>query len=398
MKTKYALFIILLITPFMGLAQSANLFTLTGKVADYNGVVDNTIYLKYKQNGKEINDSVKLLNGVYTFQGHIYYPVKASIELKVADSVKKHRSGRLTPKDYIYEFYIDKGNLVADAPQKLNSTIVKGSRADDDRQELKALLEPYYTTNSKLYKEEGALAFKNKDGLAIANYNKKKVNIQKQIDSVKKAYLFSHAQSGYVMEMLQAYTRASLEPSEIEPFFKGVQSAIRESLEGQAYLKRIEQAKATTLGTAAPDFMLKDKNGKEISLSSMKGKLILLDFWGSWCIPCRVSHPHLSKLYAMYKSKGFEIFGIANEQGRDQDENYKKWVKAMDEDKMDWVNVLNDKRKSDKGGGVLAQYSVSVFPTKILIDKNGRIVKRLIGSGSENEAELDNLLKSYFGD
>ncbi|WP_316792189.1 TlpA disulfide reductase family protein [Pedobacter frigoris] len=394
MKIRNMLSIALVLAPLLGAAQAGNPFTLTGKVADYQRVVDNTIYLKFKQNGKEIKDSTKLVNGTYTFKGQISYPVKAIIQLKVADSVEKYHASTRILKDYAHEFYIDKGKLIASAPEKLNSTVVKGSKADDDRQELSAKLAPYYATSNKIYKEEGSPAYKNKDSVAIANYTKKSYKIQDHIDSVKKAYLFSHVQSGTVMELLQEYTRTILEPTEIEPFFSKVQPAIKASTEGQAYAKRIEQSKATALGAAAPDFTLKDKNGKEISLSSMKGKLILLDFWGSWCGPCRATHPHLKKLYAEYKSKGFEIFGVSNELSNNQDENYKKWVTAMDEDKMEWVNVLNDKSKGDKADGVLSKYSVSAFPTKVLIDKDGRIIKRLVGSGLKSQEELDKLLEA----
>lgn len=394
MKTRntYKLAMIFIIIPFFGIAQVGYPFILTGKVADYQGMVDNIIYLKFKQNGKEIKDSTKLLNGAYTFKGQISYPARAIIQLKVVDSIEKYHSRTRLLRDYAHEFYIDKGQLVANAMEKLSSTVVMGSKADDDRQELSAKLAPYLVASGKIYKES-AVANKNKDSVARVNFSKKRSKIQDQIDSVKKAYLFSHAQSGTAMDLLQEYTRTILEPSEIAPVFSKLQPALKASAEGQDYLKRIEQSKGSAIGTVAPDFTLKDKSGNEVSLSSLKGKLILIDFWGSWCGPCRATHPHLRKLYAEYKSKGFEILGVSNERGNRQDENYKKWVAAMDEDKMEWVNVLNDKNKGDKADGVLNRYSVSAFPTKILIDKEGRIIKRFVGSGSKAQEELDKLLQ-----
>ncbi|SMD10387.1 TlpA disulfide reductase family protein [Pedobacter nyackensis] len=390
MKSKYIYVFALMLAPLFGAAQMGNPFTLTGKVSDYKRAVDQTIYLKFKQNGKEIKDSTKLINGTYTFKGRISYPAIAVIQLKVADSVEKYYAVTRMLKDYVHEFYIDKGKLSANAVQKLNSTIVKGSKADADRQELKAKLDPYYATNTKMYKEEGAHAYKNKDSLGIANYTKKRSKIDSQIDSVKKTYLFNHPQSGTALNMLREYTQLILEPSEIEPLFKQFLPEIKASNEGQAYAKRMEIAKVTALGATATDFILKDRNGKEVSLVSLKGKLVLLDFWGSWCFPCRQTHPHLRKLYAEYKDRGLEILGVANEHGKPED-NYKKWTVALDQDQMSWINVLNEQVEKGKLS-VTEKYNVSAYPTKILIDKNGIIIRKFVGSGEGNAKALDDLI------
>jgi len=390
MNSKLIYVFALMLAPLFGAAQIGNPFTLTGKVSDYKRAVDQTIYLKFKQNGKEIIDSTKLNDGTYTFKGRIAYPVIAVIQLKVADSVEKYHARTRLLKDYAHEFYMDEGKISANATQKLNSTIVKGSKADEDRQELKAKLDPYYAANSKAYKEEGAPAYKNKDSLGIANYTRKRSKIDFQIDSVKKAYLFSHPQSGTALDMLNEYTRVILEPSEIEPLFKQALPEIKASTEGQAFAKRITSSKATALGAVATDFTLKDRNGKAVSLASLKGKLVLLDFWGSWCFPCRQTHPHLRKLYAEYKDRGLEILGVANERGKPED-NYKKWTAALDQDQMSWINVLNEQAEEGKLS-VSEKYNVSAYPTKILINKNGIIVKKFVGSSEVNAKALDDLV------
>ena len=391
MKNSNILSIAFVLAPLLGAAQAGNPFMLSGKVADYKRAVNNNIYLKFKQNGKEFIDSTKLVNGAYTFKGTISYPVKAILQLKVADSVEQYHKQTRILKDYAHEFYMDKGKLIANAAEKLNSTIVKGSAADADRQELRILLDPLYKTSSKLYDQEGRKAYENKDSAAIARYTRKSYKVQDQIDSVKKAYLFSHPQSGTVLDLLAEYTRTILEPAEIAPLYAQIQPALKASAEGLAYAKRIEQARTTALGAKAPDFRLKDRNGKEVSLSSLKGKLVLLDFWGSWCFPCRSTHPHLRKLYAEYKDKGFEILGVASERGTPE-ENYKKWTAALDQDLMTWVNVLSEKGDKDQPV-VTNQYSVNAYPTKVLINKEGFIVKKFVGSGEANAHALDELVK-----
>lgn len=375
--------------PLSGLAQSN--FTLNGKVADSKGIIDHLVYLQFKQNGKEIKDSAQLINGTYSFKGSISYPVKATLQLKVADSVEQYHKQTRILKDYSYEFYLDRGQITAVSKEKLNKTQITGSAADADRQQLKVSLDPYYETSNKLYSQEGSPAYKSKDSMAIAKYTKKSYAIQDQIDSIKKAFLFSHPQSGMVLDMLSEYTRTILEPAEIEPLFNKIQPALKSSAEGQAYANRIQSAKTTALGAKAQNFVLKDRNGKEVSLASLKGKLVLLDFWGSWCFPCRSTHPHLRKLYAEYKDKGFEILGVASERGKPE-ENYKKWTAALDQDQMTWVNVLSE--PTEKGEqSVPGKYNVNAYPTKVLIDQNGIIVKKFVGSGAANAEALDKLVE-----
>ena len=105
--------------------------------------------------------------------------------------------------------------------------------------------------------------------------------------------------------------------------------------------------------------------GDSLSLASLKGKVVLLDFWASWCIPCRAANKHLVKLYDKYKSKGFEIFSVS------VDEEKKSWEKAIAKDKITWLQV-NDPR------GVMAQtiidWNVSVLPTTFLINKKGDVI------------------------
>lgn len=384
------------LAPLLGAAQSnisdkVHTFSLNGKVSGSIPIVGNIIYLSYTQNRKQRKDSTKIVNGSYHFKGNISYPVLATIQLKVADSVEQYHKQTRILKDYAHEFYIDKGKMMANAPAKLNSTIITGSAADADRQQLKSMLDPYYQTSNKMYEEEGSLAYKNKDSIAIAKYSIKSNATQRQIDSVKKAFLFGHPESGTVLDMLNEYTRTILEPSEIEPFFNKIQPALKNSMEGKQYAIRIQRSKVTANGAKAPNFVLKDRDGKEVSLATLKGKLVLLDFWGSWCFPCRQTHPHLRKLYAEYKSKGFEILGVANERGAPAD-HYKKWTKAMDEDQMNWINVLSVESESGKPS-VASTYNVNAYPTKVLINKDGVIVKKFVGSGRTATQELDNLLE-----
>ncbi|HWW39307.1 TlpA disulfide reductase family protein, partial [Pedobacter sp.] len=138
----------------------------------------------------------------------------------------------------------------------------------------------------------------------------------------------------------------------------------------------------------------KDDKGKPVNFDALKGKYVLLDFWGSWCGPCRASHPHLKELYAKYKDKGFEIVGIAQEHSALPADRL-LWTEAIAKDGLTWIQVLNNENR-DKFD-VVSEYGVTAFPTKILLDKGGNIIGRYIGNGFGGEG-FTNKLKELLGE
>jgi glutathione peroxidase-family protein len=124
--------------------------------------------------------------------------------------------------------------------------------------------------------------------------------------------------------------------------------------------------------------------GDSVTLSSFHGKVILLDFWASWCGPCRVSNKKLVKLYDKYKSQGFEIFGVS------LDEEKNNWKKAVAKDKISWTQV-NDPRGGWEAS-TAAQWNISVLPTSFLINKKGEVVAMDL-DGRELEKNITRLLQ-----
>ena len=140
--------------------------------------------------------------------------------------------------------------------------------------------------------------------------------------------------------------------------------------------------KSVAVGMPAPDIRQADTSGKEISLSSLKGKYVLVDFWASWCGPCRKENPNVVKAYNKYKGKNFEIFGVSYDTKRD------RWAAAILKDGLTW------KHASDLQGwknGSAESYYIRAIPSNVLIDKDGRIIaKNLLGK--KLYAKLDELL------
>lgn len=146
----------------------------------------------------------------------------------------------------------------------------------------------------------------------------------------------------------------------------------------------IDNAKNFMVGGIAPDFEQNTPEGKPMKLSSLRGKVVLVDFWASWCGPCRRENPHVVKLYNKYKSKGFEVLGVSLDRTKD------KWEKAIAKDKLTWSHVSDLKGWKNK---VAKQYSVTSVPHTILLDQEGRILARNLRG-----ADLDAKLKELFGE
>ena len=139
------------------------------------------------------------------------------------------------------------------------------------------------------------------------------------------------------------------------------------------------------VGEMAPDFTLKNTKGTSVSLESLRGKWVVLDFWATWCGPCKASMPHLKEYYEKYAGK-FEVLGIA---GSSKEEDWKTMVKDM---KLPWINVINPQNSTEKED-VLKLYSIEAFPTYIIIDKEGKIYKKFIGASRKFHDELDKILE-----
>ncbi len=218
-------------------------------------------------------------------------------------------------------------------------------------------------------------------------------------DLVDKEKAFIKAHPDYLASASTLYldARVGMEEPEIKEYYNALAPQVQQSMYGKLLQQNFEYTKKYNSGTElAVNFIKKDMNGKIINLADFKGKYVLLDFWGSWCGPCRAGNPHLKDLYAMYKAKGFTIIGIANESGTIAEASA-AWKKAVREDGLPWIQVLNNDGK-DKFD-VTNIYEVSAFPTKILLDKDGKIIGRYTGtsSGAGVADPLEEKLKEVMG-
>jgi thiol-disulfide isomerase/thioredoxin len=145
----------------------------------------------------------------------------------------------------------------------------------------------------------------------------------------------------------------------------------------------VERMLSTNVGQFAPEISLPSPDGKEIALSSLKGKLVLIDFWASWCGPCRKEMPNVIKIYSKFKNKGFEIYGVSLDQDKE------KWMEAITKDGINWPQVSDLKYWDNVAARI---YNVQGIPYTVLIDKDGKIIAKNL-RGQELEKKIAEVLK-----
>lgn len=214
-----------------------------------------------------------------------------------------------------------------------------------------------------------------------------------QMDSVTESYI-SNKPDNNVSSYLLSSRIATYGLEKSTAYYEQMNAEIQNGYYGRSVKIQLDKLKKASPGATASLFAATDINGDELKLEDYRGQYVLLDFWASWCKPCRKGNPHLLKIYNKYHDKGFEIIGIS-----DDDSNPDAWRKAVKDDGIGvWKHVLRGLKVDRENGykildsGISEAYDIHFLPTKILIDTNGVIIGRY---GSEEEA-LDEKLKEIF--
>jgi peroxiredoxin len=182
----------------------------------------------------------------------------------------------------------------------------------------------------------------------------------------------------------------------LKSIFSGLETEIQQSISGKNISEIIRKKENIRIGSTAPDFKATDLNLQPVTLSQFKGSVVLLDFWASWCVPCRESVPHLKTLYEKYHSKGLEIIAVS------QDYERKPWTDAVKQDSTDmWYHILIAEKWPCRpsqltNDDIYQNYFVQAIPATLIIDKNGKILYRHVGYSKESEETMDKQLSELF--
>jgi len=311
-------------------------YTLTGTI---KGVPSGWVYLLHAETQKL--DSARVSNNKFVFSGTAGTPELCTLGFRSP-------TGK---REFPVVFFLQSGNLQFSSKEAAmaDAVIAGGSVQEEFRQYQE--------------KERPITDWQRKKQLAT---DYARTNPSSYIAAFELAYYFSYN--------ADADTLAAL--------YNGLDENIRNSHTGQAVKTILDAAITTAVGKPAPEFTQNDSKGRPVALSSFRGQYVLIDFWASWCGPCRAENPAVVKAYQAWHSKGFTILGIS------LDDNKDKWLAAIKKDGLEWTQVSDLKSWQNS---VAALYGVKGIPMNFLLDKNGRIVAKGL-RGDDLEKKLVELV------
>ena len=344
-----------------------NTFDLSGNTTGLDGSKASVIAF-YTLGKQDTLGSSVVKNGKFTITGKLNSPAMVSI---IFDSPKYYASFWLVPGNV--EISLDTSKTVEGRRNTLEVQVT-GSPEND-------LYEKFNENNKTVYKDLD-VAY---DSLKIVKNPAAKIKLEDRVDKLredaqaamsKKIFEFARQNNSSVVSAYLMRTQINdyyHSVDTLESILNGFTNDVKKSEYYKSIQSDLEVLKRIQPGKKAPDFTLLNPQDKEISLSSLKGKVVLIDFWASWCKPCIASIPDLKKTYKAYKNKGFEIFGVSDDSKKDA------WIKSMKENDLPWLNVVDEFPKPPEPFGparVGVLYGIHYIPATILVNREGTIVAK----------------------
>ncbi|KRT17826.1 hypothetical protein ASU31_00575 [Pedobacter ginsenosidimutans] len=354
---RQALLLILLL-PFSALSQQR--YTIRVNLKNVDSAA--RIFLNYKVNQHVIQDSaVRTADGFY-FKGISPNKMKAYLWLSRKGDQVKESPG----KDQV-EIFLETGSIEVNASDSLIHARVGGTPLNEDQQKVIDMLAPFLKQTSSMVEQyDKSNGDDGRQREIRSEYEKLEILKNSQIEG----FIYQHPNSLVSLSLLFAKVDPVRNPTQARILFAALSPEVQNSANGKAYRNAIAEIKPVQPGEMAPDFTLKNPAGQQISLSSLRGKYVLLDFWASWCGPCRKENPNLVSVFEKFKDKNFTILGVSLDAG---ESGKRLWMDAIRNDGLKWEQVSELKGWQSKLASV---YNLNTIPANFLIDPNGKILAR----------------------
>lgn len=359
--------------------QPKDHFTLTGSVEGMDG---QYLYLSYTQDTVQVADSVMVEGGKFRFEGPLAVPaVQACVNPKLTSNAYDETK--------FYRFYLEPAEMTLTLDgADLSRSRLEGSFTQAQVDSLKM------QTDAVMAEAQPIL-----DAMKAETDHDKAYALREQLEpyqervgKLDQAFIATHPASYAAPSYLRLYM-GRMAYDEIRKLYDAFPPAVRQMPEAKEVAAELAVLERVQPGQPAPDFEATDVNGKPFRLSDLRGNYVVIDFWASWCVPCRQSNPHMKELYKKYHAKGLEYVYVA-----DNDSQPDEWRKAIKEDGLeDFHHVLRGMKvvsrkpyKLDHTNDISDKYAIHFLPTKYLIDREGKIVGKL------DSEELDAKLREVF--
>ena len=360
-----------------GFAQKG--FTISGDVSKVKDLIAK-VYLNYYADGKSTMDSAEVKDGKFSFTGTLADPVMGSLRAKYQEVPGAKSMKAISYNRDIKQVFLENSKIKIASVDSFANATIKGSKSHTAYVSWTDLTKEETAQSASLNKEYSEF-YKKKDQAGMDKIDAAFDKLTEQKNIKNKQYLKDNASSPIAMFVLKQYAGYDINADDVEPMFLALPEQLRASPAGKDMTEKLETAKKTGVGKMAMDFTQNDTLGIPVSLSSFRGKYVLIDFWASWCGPCRQENPNVVKAFNAYNSKGFTVLGVSLDQPTAKD----KWMKAIHDDKLTWTQVSDLKYwKND----VAVQYGIQAIPQNFLIDPQGKIVgKNLRGEALNKKLE-----------
>ncbi|SNR29270.1 Thiol-disulfide isomerase or thioredoxin [Hymenobacter mucosus] len=361
-------------TPTTGTASTAAGYQINGQLQ--NAPAGTKLYLAELGDTQFVSRDTATVNekGEFTFTGSVpeagLYQVKANDQNQVLLVLQNGARVRLTgDAQKLSDTYTVQGSPDSEYLQRVSRSVLQSQRAS---QAAMPRLEQRYNQAAQAGRSDSMAAIQRQaEALQTQGQAEVRQLVRQNPGSVVSAFVVSGV----------------LNPEENFGLADTVATQLKKTMPDSRYTKslvaRLEPMRATAVGSVAPEINLAAPDGKPVTLTSLRGKYVLIDFWASWCGPCRRENPNVVKAYNKYKGKGFEIYGVSFDQDRG------KWLNAIKSDGLTWTHVSDLKGWESAAG---QSYSIKSIPASILLDPQGRIIGKNL-RGEALEAKLASVMK-----